>query len=189
MKTAISSLNYLAAVETSSYSRVNLDFILSTGSYSENSQAAMSVQCLPCLESNKVVHKARNSVTSVALKLPGTFVSQQLKILLDLLLYGNGGDYSSLSKALLDQFPQLMMLPKDMRIYRMKGVFHMEGSEHLSILQAVHTIFELEESSYAIGHEEDKTAGLNPVVIIGTKLATAQVFESLFNACIVSVNS
>lgn len=71
----------------------------------------------------------------------------------------------------------------DMKIFRMKGIVHIHQCTNLYILQAVHEIFDLQESSYSTGGIGDVTDGSNPIVIIGKNL-DCDLIEDKLMSCI-----
>lgn len=71
----------------------------------------------------------------------------------------------------------------DMKIFRMKGIVHIHQCTNLYILQAVHEIFDLQESSYSTGGIGDATDGSNLIVIIGKNL-DCDLIEDKLLSCI-----
>lgn len=69
----------------------------------------------------------------------------------------------------------------DMKIFRMKGIVHIHQCSNLYILQAVHEIFDLQESSYSTGGTGDATDGRNPIVIIGKNLDCDLIDDKLMS--------
>jgi G3E family GTPase len=69
----------------------------------------------------------------------------------------------------------------DMKIFRMKGIVHIHQCTNLYILQAVHEIFDLQESSYSTGGIGDVTDGSNPIVIIGKNLDCDLIKDKLMS--------
>ena len=57
-----------------------------------------------------------------------------------------------------------------MKIFRMKGVLHVENDSVLHILQAVHDIFDIQASSHVVGGGHDTTRGANKFIVIGSYL-------------------
>jgi G3E family GTPase len=81
------------------------------------------------------------------------------------------------------------------RIYRMKGVFQVaeEGGDEtggletrvvLHILQAVHDVFDIQRSDVAPGSADDKSEGLNKIIVIGKHMDKATL-EAEFRQCLV----
>lgn len=173
---AVREINNFALIEKSVYSNVNLDFILAINSFAsihgvEDAIYNQSVYCYPCIEPTP--SHVKQSMTSIALKMPGKFVLKALQSTLDEIVYTlNNMDNEIVSKH-----------TSAMKIYRMKGLLHISGQTHLHVLQAVHNIFDLQQSDYLIGGLEDKTQGLNLIIVIGTNL-DAETLESKFRHCI-----
>jgi G3E family GTPase len=72
---------------------------------------------------------------------------------------------------------------RDMRIFRMKGLVHIINEPNLYILQAVHTIFDVQQSECVVGGEQDVTAGLSVFVVIG-KFLDADLIEAELLKCL-----
>lgn len=176
----------------SSYSKVDLDFVLATNSYSGDNGVQMAtssqfLQCFPCdaPSSTNSKKKARTkpstadeshkkaTVSSISLKLAGAFDLRMLKNMLDELLYANGATNtdSSTSKT---------------KIYRIKGILHVHTNQKLFILQAVHNLFDLQESDYEVNSAEDKTNGENLLIVIGANLDQEEITRRFENCIYVS---
>lgn len=180
----VRSINCLAEIEQTTFAKVNLDFVLSIGSYDSSSSSAC---CLPCMPVSVASHPEQSSVDSLALQMEGSFDPAKLQLLLDFLLYANGCSSSNIAVplSLLEQFPVLANATlANMKIYRMKGVLHMLSSNELFILQAVYNLFELEPSSYIKGSAEDRSNGKNLLVIIGIGVDQL-LLQTLFECCLV----
>lgn len=165
----LNRLNEFAQKKVASFSQVDLEFILSIDSYQSGSTNQF-LQCFPCCgpvhsRTVKETGTPERSVSSLSLKFPGQLNQQLLKSTLDNLLYANGAGSSN--------------------IFRIKGLLHIFGSQHLYILQSVHTVFDVQSSSYAVGAAEDKTEGLNLVIIIGCNLKYETLLQT-FTQCIVN---
>jgi len=74
-----------------------------------------------------------------------------------------------------------VVVTTDMKIFRMKGIVHIHQCTNLYILQAVHEIFDLQESSYSTGGTGDATDGSNPIVIIGKNLDCDLIKDKLMS--------
>jgi G3E family GTPase len=70
---------------------------------------------------------------------------------------------------------------KDVEVYRMKGVFHVYGSDKMHMLQAVRELYEILPSQP--WQPEDKR--VNRIVIIGKNLNRESLLAS-FRTCLVS---
>jgi G3E family GTPase len=75
---------------------------------------------------------------------------------------------------------------KEMKIFRMKGVLHVENREYLQVLQAVFDIFEVISSSFLIGSEGDLSTDLNRVVVIGRNIDSDEI-EKGFLSCLIQL--
>ena len=64
-----------------------------------------------------------------------------------------------------------------MKIYRMKGVLHIEEKENVYIMQAVHDIFDVQPSSHIIGSAQDTTNNLNKIIVIDRNLDVDRINE------------
>lgn len=216
VKALVEQVNSIAQVQTSTFSKVNLDFVLNTGSYATDDETGF-LQCLPCTTGASVqtmtskvraltllsqqpssTHLASEMKTQY-LQLPGTFHLKRLEVLLDSLLYSeqtdgggavHGGGKSTApnvdaisARTDIDGNATIDKEAAAMRIFRLKGIVHIEGSSQLYVLQAVHNIFELQPSPYTVGSVEDTTAGISSFVFIGKHL-DMQYFEGEFLKCL-----
>ncbi len=154
----LTHLNGLAEKKVTSFSRVDLEFVLSIGSYCSDSSYV--IKCLPC-DSHFLKQggnfspniSSSNEVNSLSIKFPGRLDLKILKVILDDILYGNGiQDHRGPS------------------IFRMKGLLHVVGSNQLHILQSVHSVFDIQSSACNIGSQQDPTNGMNVIVVIGCSL-------------------
>jgi G3E family GTPase len=105
-----------------------------------------------------------------------------LMTLLDKLLYSFAGttttDPHGSDASLSDPSPRAYG-----RIFRMKGVFHIQDEEYLHLMQAVHDVFDIQPSSFRCQGEDDKTNGQNSVILIGKDL-DQEFIESEVKKCI-----
>ncbi len=186
MEDKIRSINGFALMEMTSYSKINLDFVLQTNSYANDGVGSLlgtdssTVTCMPCVVDDKPSHlqgeAGRSAVTSLALRFDERFYLQLLRTSLDQLLYGNGDSNKQSNQ------PDVDKVAGQMKIYRMKGLIQIEGSEKMFILQAVHNLFELDESEYTISQlEESKRATL--LIVIGSSL-DQRVIEQAFKSAV-----
>lgn len=104
VKTLVEGVNSFAQVQTSTYSKVNLDFVLNTGSYTTSDETGF-LQCLPCTTGpamQTMTEKLRaltvlsqqppsthlaSEMRTQYLQLAGSFHLKQLEVLLDSMLY------------------------------------------------------------------------------------------------------
>lgn len=158
-------LNKLAQRKVTTYSRVELDFILSIDSYPTDN-VGQFLQCFPCVPHNSSTPATEpsKSVHSLSFRFAGSLDLSRLKVTLDGLLYGNG------SKSM------------DSTFFRMKGLLHINGQHQLHILQAVHSVFDIQPSPYLIGSMNDNTQGQNLIIVIGCNLRY-DILLDLFAQC------
>lgn len=201
----IKKINSLALIEYSTYSKVNLDFILSINSYNEeNSQNYDELSkfsaCFPCNPryNSGISHKL-GEVKSISLILDGEFDLKSLNVMLDRLLYNNGReqinhtnqenlllsndnneklDDNNIKK--LKREEKLAMIPTNLIVYRVKGLLHIKD-ERLKLLQGVHEIFDITDCPPST---TDPTNGKNLIVVIGCNLFEKDI-EGLFKSCLV----
>mmetsp|Transcript_8061 Transcript_8061/g.8202 ORF Transcript_8061/g.8202 Transcript_8061/m.8202 type:complete len:463 (-) Transcript_8061:23-1411(-) len=57
-----------------------------------------------------------------------------------------------------------------MKIYRMKGILRIVGCDYLFILQAVHEVFDIQESSIRINSVDDNSNGFSRIIVIGRNI-------------------
>jgi G3E family GTPase len=215
----VSSINSYAQIETSSYSKVNLDFVLNTHSYdNDGGTTAMDtgfVSCLPCAPSAGAAQVTSNGVASEPgsrraalralggnssyietstsghipsdmrtqyLRIAGGFDLRKLNAALDALLYSStpvsADAHSSSTKGTTE-----IESEREMAIFRMKGLVHIHEESHLYILQAVHTIFDVQQGQCEVGGAEDTTQGESVFVVIGKYLDMEQIEDKL-RSCI-----
>jgi G3E family GTPase len=185
----IHTINNFALTERSTYTAINLDFVLATDSYSSSSTKAQdplsifgfnaSVQCFPCVDQKlpsipshqslpsppvESSSHPTSSITSLGFEFLNPFDFQTIRKVLDEILYNNGSS--------------------DMKIYRMKGLLKIHGQSNFFILQAVHNLFELDESTYVV--DSGDSSSTSRVIIIGSNLNQIFLEERLKSALVVS---
>jgi G3E family GTPase len=160
----VKSLNQFALIEKTTFSQVNLDFVLSTDSYSgENELSSLSpALCIPCRPLSS--HVPSSSVSSFGMEFSQPFALSELKKVLDDLLFSNGNTDKVCTT-----------------IYRMKGFIHISEENNLYLLQAVYNTFELIPSQYPV----DRVSQLSKMVIIGCNLDPS-LLNSRFTSALVS---
>ncbi|KAJ1407503.1 CobW/HypB/UreG, nucleotide-binding domain-containing protein [Ochromonadaceae sp. CCMP2298] len=243
VRTLVGEINSYASLQPSTYSKVDLDFVLNTGSYANAGSSSSNggftsptgaapgldfLQCVPCdvggmddADADEGVGGDRRALFSMMQNAAGTggrhlsemrthFVrirggvdQKALEKVLDELLYSNGQGFGSHAKRTVDssssavdsagkagvqQGQQQGQAEKQaeqqqMQIFRMKGVVHVSGTQHLYLLQAVHTLFELDCSPYLAGGPGDLTKGYSVFVIIGRNLDVERV-EGRLRSCL-----
>jgi G3E family GTPase len=188
IETALKSINSSAQYLRTSFSNVDPVWVLDINSYSLNDLNPLLVKlppppthhcsddaCASCGTENLMtpapVHSA-SVLTTYGFSFPGLMDLHALMTLLDKLLYsfddeGNGSQQhgSSSTDSKNDPSPRSYG-----RIFRMKGVFHIQDEEYLHLMQAVHDVFDIQPSSFRCRGEDDKTSGLNSVILIGKNL-------------------
>jgi G3E family GTPase len=75
------------------------------------------------------------------------------------------------------------MNENEMKIFRIKGVLHVNSQEYIQLLQAVFDIFEIKDSSFLIGSNDDMSLGLNRIVVIGRNIDKDEIEEG-FLSCL-----
>ena len=157
------------------------------------------------LLTNQSQHFAVNSMKTHYVNLQGSFHLKLLQACLDSLLYNNNyipsnhnksnnnynndndsHDHNDVNSAAVvastsDVSTSTVVVTTDMKIFRMKGIVHIHQCTNLYILQAVHEIFDLQESSYSTGGTGDATDGSNPIVIIGKNLDCDLIKDKLMS--------
>lgn len=161
------------------------------------------------LLTNQSQHFAVNSMKTHYVNLQGSFHLKLLQACLDSLLYNNNNiasnhnksnnnynndddrhDHNDVNGAAVvtstsnistDTSTVVFCATTDMKIFRMKGIVHIHQCTNLFILQAVHEIFDLQESSYSTGGTGDATDGSNPIVIIGKNLDCDLIKDKLMS--------
>lgn len=157
------------------------------------------------LLTNQSQHFAVNSMKTHYVNLQGSFHLKLLQACLDSLLYNNNNipsnhnksnnnynndndshDHNDVNSAAVvastsNVSTSTVVVTTDMKIFRMKGIVHIHQCTNLYILQAVHEIFDLQESSYSTGGTGDATDGSNPIVIIGKNLDCDLIKDKLMS--------
>jgi G3E family GTPase len=141
------------------------------------------------LQLQAVNKHSASMLTTHAVNLPGRIHQGRLELFLDSILFGNGDigaqtmhDVATEGKSDKRKIDQ-MEIDNDngdeapMKIYRMKGVLHIEEKENVYIMQAVHDIFDVQPSSHIIGSAQDTTNNLNKIIVIGRNLDVDRINE------------
>ena len=68
-------------------------------------------------------------------------------------------------------------------IYRVKGVLHIDDSEYLSVLQAVHDTFDISTSKFLRNSPSDTTDGSNKIIVIGRNIDANRLLRG-FTSCL-----
>jgi G3E family GTPase len=200
----LKSINSSAQYLRTSFSTVDPLWVLDINSYSLNELPALLVtpplplppphhcsddSCPSCGHDSPshthsspppLTHSA-NILSTYGFSFPGKMNLHDLMSLLDSLLYSFADGGSTIpthgtTKSLTRSYG---------RIFRMKGVFHIENQEYLHLMQAVHDVFDIQPSSFRCGSADDKTSGLNSVIVIGKNL-DQEYIEGAVKRCLVS---
>jgi len=207
VQAGVRRINGMAQLRPTRFGAVPPEWVLEIDSYStreaptelafETGQGMFSGDmCVPCepaqpreggagIRMQAVERHSAAMLTTHSVEFRGPVDVHQLQLYLDSILYANGGASASAhsaaaaSAAASDEPPAPAM---KMRIFRMKGVLHVQGAPVLHILQAVHDIFDIQASSHAVGSPQDTTGGVNKVVVIGSHL-DAQALDAGLLRC------
>ena len=141
------------------------------------------------------------SLSSASFQVAGAMDVTLLKQYLDALLYGNGEvsvsastgtsnmniSLPSSSSALgvsgnetLVDISKRSKVENQMKIFRMKGVVCIHGSDKLYLLQAVHDIFSLTVSEYSVSDE----ISVSKFIVIGRYIDRNSILEGLLRCCV-----
>jgi G3E family GTPase len=185
----IRQINQFALLERSTFSQINLDFVLSTNSYYSSAETtgqssdpqsifgfSASAHCFPCVDQNqnsKVLQKQKvlnpatattshpkSTIVSLSFEFVPPFQFQLLRQVLDEILYNNGKN--------------------ETMIYRMKGLIKVQDEKNYYFLQAVYNTFDLEESNYLV----EKDPLNSKIIVIGLNL-DEKLLEEKFRSCLV----
>lgn len=191
--TQIDALNVLAERQRCMYSSTALDFVLDIQQYSDETCEDRPTVCMPCEEQDRKgiaqlkmlslaaeksklgtqIHFIPADFRTHSLKIKGTFHLKKLELWLDKLLY----------TGLQNEKVHGTSLSTSSEIFRLKAIIHVEGRMQLHIVQAVHDVFEITESTHAIGSINDNTEGLNLFVFIGKNIMVCDIEDGI-NLCL-----
>lgn len=199
---AVKQFNNFAVFGQSVRGNVDLDFVLAINSFSsahgsiqgiyQATSDNQAVFCYPCEPANTpttisgseagTIPEAhvKSTVSSLALRFDRAFDLKALQAKLDYLVYEQNIQDSVRSETTASA-------DSSMKIYRMKGIIHIDGDNTLHVLQAVHNLFDLERSEYTKGSENDKTNGQSLLIIIGASLDESYLRCQLETACVSQV--
>jgi G3E family GTPase len=204
----VKKLNSIAEIKRTSFSNVNLDWVLDLNSYDMtkmskidfiNSQGLITGDiCSPCGPTdnkeaifNQIASKhSANSLTTFGFDFIGKVDLLLLSRFLDKILYGNKNtketeSISNIHTSNNGSGNSSSSNIFEMKIFRMKGILHVPDSLNLHILQSVHDMFDVQESSIIRGDSDDTTNGNNRIILIGRNMNN-EYFEEGFKNCIVS---
>lgn len=197
VEAAVRMINTSAEVRRTCRSEVNTDWVLDSNSFSVSDlgrvqaaiDCAMVAQIHPSTGSSHSCHDDKcsmshdhshdhpshphsaSTLSTHGFSFEGYMDLTRLKILLDRLLYSY--KYSSGVPVAEDESGNGGV---PCAIYRMKGVFHVQGDDRLHILQAVHDIFDIQPSSFLVGSEQDVAiGGCNKVIAIGKNINSSRI--------------
>lgn len=192
----VKKINNFAVFGQSVRGNVDLDFVLAINSFSsahDNIQGIyqatsdhQAVFCYPCEPSsapiggtdvgNTPTAHVKSTVSSLALRFDRPFNLKALQAKLDYLVYEQNIQDVVRSDGANSE--------SSMKIYRMKGIIHIQDDDSLHVLQAVHNLFDLQRSEYLKGSENDKTNGQSLLIIIGASLDEEYLRGQLETACV-----
>lgn len=190
---AVKQFNNFAVFGQSVRGNVDLDFVLAINSFSsahasiqgiyQATSDHQAVFCYPCEPGTAPTVGAaptahvKSTVSSLALRFDRPFDLKALQAKLDYLVYEQNIQDGVRSETTAGP-------DSSMKIYRMKGIIHIDGDNTLHVLQAVHNLFDLQHSEYAKGSENDKTNGQSLLIIIGASLDENYLRQQLETACV-----
>ncbi len=146
--------------------------------------------CLPC-DDRTVANLSASTVHSASIlktlyfTFDFAFNLQKLNIFLDFILYSSEKAQAGV-KEKESSSTQEIKHDEDsssMKIYRMKGIFHIVDKDELYILQSVHDIFDIEQSTHVKGSTQDKSGGRSVIIVIGSNLDRDKIQDG-FEKCV-----
>ena len=209
----VRAINGMAQLQPTVQGSVGPEWVLDIDSYSTRdapTELAFATgqglvtgdMCVPCLPAGQgagqggmrmqaVEKHSAAMLTTHSVIFPGTINVLKLQGYLDSILYANGG-VSAVTHSAVGASPSVPAGGRvneeaeaevGMKIFRMKGVLHVQSETVLHILQAVHDIFDIQASSHIKGSAQDTTEGNNKIIIIGSRLDAAALHSGL-KACV-----
>lgn len=150
----MSEMNSFAQLYRAQFGSVDLDFVLDINAYSADGAVNYQLShCLPCNVTNALPislsdfaimqspQHIDNSVRSHSVVFEGQLDIKKLEFILDSMLYSNGKLEASHSSSKNGKDVYISGTVASLsKVYRVKGVLHISGSEYLHILQAVHEV-------------------------------------------------
>jgi len=184
----VRSLNGLAEIRhTSLSSKVSLDFVLDINGYATNIENILSrgvfddlaspakdSMCHPC---KPVTSHTALTLSTQSISFTGVLSLRELEIYLNTILYECSNNDVPKTHS-----PAINKDSDDMKIFRMKGVVHIDGDQHLHILQGVHDTYEIKPSRIVAGSPEDTSRNNNLITIIGKRI-DAEALRQGFIRC------
>ena len=201
----VREMNRMADIRATTFANVGCEWILDIDCYSlrnplESMGGVLMAEgnfCFPCgeddgkqmLSSHPAAINPSHSATTLSscnLSFPGTLDLPKLKLFLDSILYDNGRFIAVAANSATSLTPHADADTTDssiMRIFRMKGILHIQGEPFLHILQAVHDIFDIQPSLVEKGIGRDASSGLNHIIVIGRNVDKKCLYNGL-QACV-----
>lgn len=206
---SIREINSFASLQHSSFSKVDVSWVLDINSFSFTRVSRLfvadkvqdNILCLPCSTDSINVPAVAlpnhsQMLSSVAFTFHGCFDLVRLKTYLVQLLYDRvtlrskthtlavkGSTSSIVHEKIVGSTDA--GIADDEEIYRIKGLLRIRDQQHLYILQAIHDVFDLQPSDYDI--EDLSTAesaeASSSIIVIGHHLNTTALLEG-FQSCL-----
>lgn len=196
----VSQLNGMAELYQTTYSKISPDLVIDIDCYSTKDPTDLAFTnkqgfldnsiCVPCDPSSMdasvfsaVTNKhSAQRLTTLPLVIEGRLDQKKLNYFLDEVLYVESSEARAAhakdgGKAAKDKNDESML------IYRVKGVLHVDNSEYLSVLQAVHDTFDISPSTYLRNSSSDRTEGSNKIIVIGRNIDSSRLLQG-FTSCL-----
>ena len=196
----VSQLNGMAELYQTTYSKISPDLVIDIDCYSTKDPTDLAFTnkqgfldnsiCVPCDPSSMdasvfsaVTNKhSAQRLSTLPLVIEGRLDQKKLNYFLDEVLYVESSEARAAhakdgGKAAKDKNDESML------IYRVKGVLHVDNSEYLSVLQAVHDTFDISPSTYLRNSSSDRTEGSNKIIVIGRNIDSSRLLQG-FTSCL-----
>lgn len=187
VQNCVQELNSIAEVKITSFSNVDVNWVLDLDCYCAKTSSVESLVelCAPCVSVSN--SHAAVSLATESFKFPGRVSIPLLERYLDNVLYGQkAAEHSkSTDMAVVDMTGPITRpeIDSPSSIFRMKGILHSTDSAELLILQAVHDVFDIQPSSHLVGGENDRTDNQNLVIVIGRNLNRDELLRGFMSCC------
>lgn len=194
---AVREINSFAHFGKAEYGNINLDFVLAINSYSSSNGFETFLEgelapvfCYTCEPgavptsntatrgTSATTGHPKSTISSAAFRFSTPFNLRKLQAKLDYLVYEQNTQSS--------QATSEEKASRAMKIYRIKGLIHVDQSPVLHVLQAVHNLFDIQESEYIRGSADDRTDGQSLVIVIGANLDPVYLEQELRSAAAMS---
>lgn len=183
LRTSFSNVDPLWVLDIDAFSLKELPPLLVEPSQSTPSHHCNDDSCATCHTEQHLIQSSHsaNVLSTHGFSFPGEVNLHELKILLDKLLYSytDTGYSHEQSHSIQRAYG---------RIFRMKGVFHVQNEEYLYLMQAVHDVFDIQPSTFSRHSVDDKTNGMNSVILIGKNL-DQNYLEKEIKGCLITVDA